>query len=126
MAHPDRFSCVVVGSRSLPSECAEILPGGSHEIRGDGRTFFFLVAGMFGNLLNLRHRAAPVGSDRPFYAIQALGLRGDEDPHRRFEDMAAAYIEEIRAVQEVPGDHDGTVLGPKVREGIEVQTRAPA
>ncbi len=60
---------------------------------------FFLVAGMFGNVLNLRHLAALVGSDRPFYGLQARGLYGDESPHETFEEMASAYLEEIRSVQ---------------------------
>jgi thioesterase domain-containing protein/acyl carrier protein len=60
---------------------------------------FFLVAGMFGNVLNLRHLASLVGRERRFYAIQAQGLRGDEQPHRTFEEMAAAYLAELRAVQ---------------------------
>ena len=60
---------------------------------------FFLVAGMFGNVLNLRHLATLVGADRPFYGLQARGLYGDEPPHESFEEMAAAYIEEIRSVQ---------------------------
>ena len=60
---------------------------------------FFLVAGMFGNVLNLRHLATLVGADRPFFGLQARGLFGDEPPHESFEEMAAAYIEEIRTVQ---------------------------
>ncbi len=60
---------------------------------------FFLIAGMFGNVLNLRHLADLIGADRPFYAIQARGLYGDDKPHERFEEMAADYIEEIRQVQ---------------------------
>ena len=60
---------------------------------------FFLVAGMFGNVLNLRHLAALVGTDRPFYGVQARGLYGDEQPHETFEEMAAAYLAEIRTVQ---------------------------
>jgi acyl transferase domain-containing protein/thioesterase domain-containing protein len=60
---------------------------------------FFLVAGMFGNVLNLRHLAALVGTDRPFYGLQARGLYGDEKPHETFEEMASTYIEEIRQVQ---------------------------
>jgi len=69
--------------------------------RGQGGTAppFFLVAGMFGNVLNLRHLATLVGADRPFYGLQARGLYGDEPPHETFEEMAAAYIEEIRTVQ---------------------------
>jgi thioesterase domain-containing protein len=66
---------------------------------GNGSTPFFLVAGMFGNILNLRHLAMLIGDGRAVYGIQALGLREGEEPHRRFEDMAEAYIEEIRRVQ---------------------------
>jgi acyl transferase domain-containing protein/thioesterase domain-containing protein len=60
---------------------------------------FFLVAGMFGNVLNLRHLAHLLGSDRPFYGLQARGLYGDEAPHETFEEMAEAYLEEMRSVQ---------------------------
>ncbi|MFW6049751.1 MAG: type I polyketide synthase [Myxococcota bacterium] len=60
---------------------------------------FFLVAGMFGNVLNLRHLAHLLGGDRPFYGLQARGLYGDEAPHETFEEMAEAYLSEIRSVQ---------------------------
>ena len=63
------------------------------------KTPFFLVAGMFGNVLNLRHLAMHLGADQTVYAIQAKGLMGDDEPHRRFEDMARDYLEEIRTVQ---------------------------
>jgi thioesterase domain-containing protein/NAD(P)-dependent dehydrogenase (short-subunit alcohol dehydrogenase family) len=70
-----------------------------HAGEGGPRTPFFLVAGMFGNVLNLRHLANLVGSDRPFYGLQARGLYGDEPPHETFEEMAEAYIAEMRQVQ---------------------------
>ncbi|MGF1469581.1 MAG: beta-ketoacyl synthase N-terminal-like domain-containing protein [Sandaracinaceae bacterium] len=68
---------------------------------GDGgpKTPFFLVAGMFGNVLNLRHIAHLIGSDRRFYGLQARGLYGDQAPHETFEEMAEAYLAEIRTVQ---------------------------
>ena len=66
---------------------------------GTGTAPFFLVAGMFGNILNLRHLAMLIGEDRAVYGVQARGLRGDEDPHDRFEEMATAYLEEIREIQ---------------------------
>tara|TARA_R110002096_G_scaffold111004_8_gene242379 strand:- start:560 stop:1402 length:843 start_codon:yes stop_codon:yes gene_type:complete len=62
-------------------------------------TAFFLVAGMFGNVLNLRHLAQLVGTDRPFYGLQARGLFGDMEPHANFEETASDYLKEIRAVQ---------------------------
>jgi acyl transferase domain-containing protein/thioesterase domain-containing protein/acyl carrier protein len=74
-------------------------PGGEAPVGPSGARPFFLVAGMFGNVLNLRHLAHLVGSDRPFYGLQARGLYGDERPHETFEEMARAYLAEIRAVQ---------------------------
>lgn len=65
---------------------------------GDG-TPFFLVAGMFGNVLNLRHLAQLAGADRPFYGLQARGLFGDIEPHASFDAAARDYIEELRSVQ---------------------------
>lgn len=70
-----------------------------NDVRKSSKPPFFLVAGMFGNVLNLRHLATHLGSDQPMYAIQARGLHGDDRPHRRFEDMARDYLEEIRKVQ---------------------------
>ena len=69
--------------------------------RGDGgpRTPFFLVAGMFGNVLNLRHLAQLLGNERPFYGLQARGLFGDAPPHEDFTDAARDYIVEMRQVQ---------------------------
>jgi acyl transferase domain-containing protein len=66
---------------------------------GSEKSPFFLVAGMFGNVLNLRHLANLVGTDRAFYGLQARGLYGDEPPHESFQEMAAAYLEEMRLVQ---------------------------
>ena len=60
---------------------------------------FFLVAGMFGNVLNLRHLAHLVGADRAFYGLQARGLYGDHAPHLTFEEMAKDYIAEMKSVQ---------------------------
>ncbi|MGC4029157.1 MAG: beta-ketoacyl synthase N-terminal-like domain-containing protein [Steroidobacteraceae bacterium] len=63
------------------------------------RTPLFMVAGMFGNVLNLSHLAHLLGEERPFYALQARGLFGDMEPHESFEDAARDYIEEMRQVQ---------------------------
>lgn len=63
------------------------------------RAPLFLVAGMFGNVLNLRHLATHLGDDQPVYALQAKGLYGDDEPHRTFVDAARDYIEEMRHVQ---------------------------
>ncbi|MEZ5766856.1 MAG: SDR family NAD(P)-dependent oxidoreductase [Paracoccaceae bacterium] len=70
-----------------------------HSGEGGPRTPFFLVAGMFGNVLNLRHLAHLIGTDRPFYGLQARGLYGDEAPHDSIEEAARDYIAEMRQVQ---------------------------
>ncbi|WP_423207415.1 SDR family NAD(P)-dependent oxidoreductase [Paracoccus yeei] len=66
--------------------------------RGDG-TPFFMVAGMFGNVMNLRQLAQRLGADRKFYGLQARGLLGDDKPHESFADAARDYIAELREVQ---------------------------
>ena len=58
----------------------------------------FVVAGMFGNVLNLRHMAQLIGKDRPFYGLQARGLFGDAKPHDDFTEAARDYLEEMREV----------------------------
>jgi acyl transferase domain-containing protein/thioesterase domain-containing protein len=70
-----------------------------HSGEAGPRTPFFLVAGMFGNVLNLRHLAHLLGSDRPFYGLQARGLFGDTAPHETLEEAAADCIAEMRQVQ---------------------------
>ena len=58
----------------------------------------FICAGMFGNILNLRHLAYQIGADRPVYGLQARGLYGDMEPHETFDAMAASCIAEIKSV----------------------------
>ena len=70
-----------------------------HQGEGGPRKPFFLVAGMFGNVLNLRHLAQLIGGDRPFYGLQARGLLGDQAPHDSLPEAARDYIAEMRQVQ---------------------------
>ncbi len=70
-----------------------------HQGEGGNKTPFFLVAGMFGNVLNLRHLAQLVSDERPFYGLQARGLYGNNKPHNTFAEAAADYIAEMRQVQ---------------------------
>ncbi len=64
-----------------------------------GQRPFFVCAGMFGNILNLRHLAMHIGHDRPVYGLQAKGLFGSESPHETFEEMARDYLAEVREIQ---------------------------
>lgn len=62
-------------------------------------TPFFVIAGMFGNVLNLRHLAQELGSDRPVYGLQARGLIGSDDPHNNIAEAARDYLAEVKQIQ---------------------------
>jgi amino acid adenylation domain-containing protein len=59
----------------------------------------FCVHAHEGNVLFYRVLALRLGSDQPFYALQAQGVEGQQPPHTRIEQMAAHYITEIRTIQ---------------------------
>ena len=82
---------------ALPNVYTYLVPMHARDERGT--TPFFLVAGMFGNVLNLRHLSNQIGTDRPFYGLQARGLFGGDLPHESFEEMATAYLRDVRDVQ---------------------------
>ncbi|MDZ4094724.1 MAG: KR domain-containing protein, partial [Paracoccaceae bacterium] len=70
-----------------------------HDREGGPKTPFFVVAGMGGNVLNLRHMAQALGGDRRFYGLQARGLLGQDLPHATLTEAAADYLAELRQVQ---------------------------
>jgi thioesterase domain-containing protein/acyl carrier protein len=74
------------------SPLVKIQPGGS-------KRPFFCVPGAGGNVIYFYHLARYLGSDQPFYGLQARGLDGEQMPHTKVEDMAAYYIEALQAVQ---------------------------
>ncbi|MFY0623725.1 MAG: SDR family NAD(P)-dependent oxidoreductase [Pelagimonas sp.] len=98
---PDETSGVDAGSEIRPREPSRrfthLVP--MHDGDGGARQPFFLIAGMFGNVLNLRHLAHMLGADRPFYGVQARGLFGGEAPHDSIAEAARDYISEMRQVQ---------------------------
>ncbi len=65
---------------------------------GSHRPLFF-VPGGGGNVVYLHALAQRLGRARPFYGLQARGLDGQSEPHGSIEEMATAYLDEIRAVQ---------------------------
>jgi amino acid adenylation domain-containing protein/non-ribosomal peptide synthase protein (TIGR01720 family) len=60
---------------------------------------FFCVPGAGGNPLYLYNLAHHLDRDRPFYALQSVGLDGQSEPHSCIEDMAADYIQSIQSLQ---------------------------
>ncbi|EAZ91849.1 non-ribosomal peptide synthetase [Crocosphaera chwakensis] len=65
---------------------------------GEG-TPFFCVPGVGGNVLYLYHLAKALGTNRPFYGLQSIGLDGKTNPLTRIEAIAAEYIKIIQTVQ---------------------------
>ena len=74
------------------SSLVPIQPGGS-------RPAFYCVHEYDGNVLHYRELARALGPDQPFFGLQAQGADGKRPPLSRFEDIAAHYVEEIRAFQ---------------------------
>jgi thioesterase domain-containing protein/acyl carrier protein len=67
--------------------------------RGGDRLPFFCVHGAGGNVLNFRDLARAMHAEQPFYGLQASGTDGMSPPHKTIEEMAEAYVAEIRAFQ---------------------------
>jgi thioesterase domain-containing protein len=60
---------------------------------------FFCVAGGGGSVLYYYALATYLGTDQPFYGLQAIGLDGECEPLTRVEDLAVAYLDEIQRIQ---------------------------
>jgi thioesterase domain-containing protein/acyl carrier protein len=60
---------------------------------------FYCIHEVDGNVLYYRDLAMHLGSDQPFFGLQAQGLDGKHPPIARFEDIAAHYVAEIRSFQ---------------------------
>lgn len=56
------------------------------------------VHGAGGNVVNLRFIAEHLGQSRPFYGVQARGVDGVEAPFESIEEMASAYLSELRTL----------------------------
>jgi acyl transferase domain-containing protein/thioesterase domain-containing protein len=66
---------------------------------GGNRTPFFLMHSHGGNILEYHALANLLKTDRPIYALQCRGLDGSPVGEPSVEEMAAHYLDEIRAVQ---------------------------
>jgi thioesterase domain-containing protein len=59
----------------------------------------FLIHPAGGHVFPYVHLAQSLGTDQPCYGLQARGLEAGQEPRSRIEEMAADYIDAIRAVQ---------------------------
>jgi amino acid adenylation domain-containing protein len=80
------------GWRTYWSSLVPIQPSGSKPI-------FYCVHEVEGNVFYYRDLAVSLGPDQPFYGLQAQGLDGKAELHRRIEDMAAHYVQEVVSLQ---------------------------
>ena len=88
------------------------LAGGMAATNPSARPAFFCVPGAGGNPIYLSNLARALGPDQPFYGLEGAGFNGDRAPHTTVEEMAAYYIDAIRAVQpEGPYHLGGHSLG---------------
>jgi thioesterase domain-containing protein/acyl carrier protein len=74
------------------SPLVAIQPSGS-------RPPFFCMHGAGGTVLMYRDLSRHLGDDQPFYGLQSLGLDNSCSPLTTIEEMAAAYVKEIKKVQ---------------------------
>ncbi len=65
---------------------------------GEGRPFY-LVHGVDGDVLGFAALARRLGGGRPVYGLRARGLEDEALPYGSVEEMAHAYLEEVRHVQ---------------------------
>ncbi|MGD2071447.1 MAG: amino acid adenylation domain-containing protein, partial [Gemmatimonadota bacterium] len=85
----------------------------------------FAVPGVGGNVICYRDLSRLLGPEQPFYGLQSRGLDGTEDPRTGIEEMAAAYLAEIRQVQPTgPYALLGTCMGAVVVFEMAQQLRA--
>ncbi len=62
---------------------------------GGSKPALYLVHGGGLHVLFYQNMVRYMDADQPIYALQAVGLNGDQEPLDRIEDMAAHYISEI-------------------------------
>lgn len=74
-------------------------PSSPIQIRAGQGAPLFVIHSVSGTVMEYWALAAAMGSTRPIHGLQARGLDGDAPAQHRVEDMAASYIEQIRAIQ---------------------------
>jgi acyl-CoA synthetase (AMP-forming)/AMP-acid ligase II/thioesterase domain-containing protein len=108
------------GGGALPSSSlVAIQPNGANP------PFFFIHA-VSGNILHYRPLSRYLGSDQPFYGLEARGLDGKLPPLRRIEEMAALYVEEIRTLQRdgpyfIGGGSSGGIVAFEMAQQLHAQ-----
>jgi acetoacetyl-CoA synthetase len=73
--------------------------GAAISIRPGAGAPVFIVHGLSGSVMDCWSLVRHLKTTRPVYGFHAVGLDGEQTPQARVEDIAATYIEQMRAVQ---------------------------
>jgi thioesterase domain-containing protein/NADP-dependent 3-hydroxy acid dehydrogenase YdfG/acyl carrier protein len=106
------------------STLVPIQPNGS-------RIPFFCVHGVGGGVLNYEAMAKALGPDQPFYAFRSLHLAGGEIREASVEELASAYIKEMRAFlpygpYAIGGGSFGGIVAVEMAQQLYAQGAEPA
>ncbi|HEY0077786.1 MAG TPA: amino acid adenylation domain-containing protein [Pyrinomonadaceae bacterium] len=79
-----------------------------------------------GNVLAYKELSRRLGEDQPVYGFQARGVERKENPHRSIQEMAAAYLSELRGVQpkgpyQICGWSSGGLIAFEMAQQLEEQ-----
>ena len=120
--------------RPTVAALAELLAGDEPAVRWDSlvpvqpdgsRVPMFFVHAEEGNVLFYRALATRLGTDQPFYGLQARNLDGSASDPGEIEDIAADYLAEIRTVRPSgPYALGGFCLGGAIAVEMARQLRA--
>lgn len=88
---------------------------------GGTRPPLYFLPGAGGMVNYLYPLVRHIDADMPFYALQAQGLDGAETPHANLDDMAAHYVERMRAAHNGPYLLAGHSFGARVALRIAQQ-----
>lgn len=80
-------------AQSLAAQARAVVP---LQPRGT-RTPVFAVPGHNGDVFCYRALARDLGDEQPFFGLQPPGVDGQDEPLERVEDLAAYFVEQIRA-----------------------------
>jgi thioesterase domain-containing protein/acyl carrier protein len=85
----------LIQEKQVPSGISPIIA-----IQGNGtKPPFFCIHNFGGFVINYEPLSQALGTDQPFYGLQAFGLEGINEPHTTIMDMANYYSQAIRQQQ---------------------------
>jgi len=117
----EQLASILKQQENNNSSESNIVPIQSH---GDKPPFFFVHGGA-GGLLQFQKLAQHIGTDQPFYGLEAIGMDGKQAIPTTVEEMATQYVQELRSFKpEGPYRLGGLCFGGKVALEMAQQLQA--